>query len=331
MSEMNSVVPLEGPTGLAAYDAAVRAVAAATSVDEIKAIQSIAAAMTAAGKVSKNRAIESNGAELRFRADRHLGELMRRQAETVGLATGGEHGGKRALDGSRADPSNKKPTLAEAGIDKHLADRARKYAAIPEDQFNDMIEDWRRRVETENERISVNLTKAGGKHVRGTLGTGENEWYTPQEHIDRAARVLGGIDLDPASSLHAQEKVRAKRFFDVEKNGLNQEWQGTVWLNPPYAQPLIGQFMAKLCEEVSAGRTTAAIALTHNYTDTRWFQDTAEVAAAICFTRGRIRFYSPSGEIAAPTQGQAFFYFGNDADTFADEFQHVGFVVRLLK
>lgn len=26
------------------------------------------------------------------------------------------------------------PTLTEAGIDKHLADRARKYAAIPEDK-----------------------------------------------------------------------------------------------------------------------------------------------------------------------------------------------------
>jgi len=52
-----------------------------------------------------------------------LGELMQQaQRETVGLAAGGEHGGKRRLDGSRTDPSNARPTLAEAGIDKHLAD-----------------------------------------------------------------------------------------------------------------------------------------------------------------------------------------------------------------
>jgi hypothetical protein len=32
-------------------------------------------------------------------------------------------------------PVDRAPTLAEAGIDKHVADRARKYAAIPQAQF----------------------------------------------------------------------------------------------------------------------------------------------------------------------------------------------------
>jgi hypothetical protein len=58
------------------------------------------------------------------------------QRETVGLATGGEHGGRRKIDGSRSDPSISRATLSEAGIDKHLADRARKYAAIPQKQFD---------------------------------------------------------------------------------------------------------------------------------------------------------------------------------------------------
>lgn len=167
------------------------------------------------------------------------------------------------------------------------------------------------------------------KKVRGTQGTGENEWYTPQEHIDRARAVLGGFDVDPASSASAQEAVGAAAFFDAETNGLEQEWRGRVWLNPPYAQPLISQFMEKLRSEYEAGRCTSAIALTHNYTDTRWFQDTADMASAICFTRGRIKFYSPSGDIAAPTQGQAFFYFGDDVDAFVEAFSEVGFVVEV--
>ena len=37
------------------------------------------------------------------------------QKATVGLATGGEHGGRAKIDGSRAEPSNTRPTLADIG------------------------------------------------------------------------------------------------------------------------------------------------------------------------------------------------------------------------
>jgi hypothetical protein len=86
-------------------------------------------------------------------------------------------------------------------------------------------------------------------HVRGTLGTGENEWYTPAKYIEMARKVLGEIDLDPASSLAANDTVKAKEWFD---DGLTKPWRGRVWMNPPYAQPLIGQFITKLVEERSA-------------------------------------------------------------------------------
>jgi len=177
--------------------------------------------------------------------------------------------------------------------------------------------------------IKERVAEASGKPVRGTTGTGDNEWYTPQEHIERARRVLGGFDVDPASNAKAQEKIQAAEFFDAETNGLAQEWNGRVWLNPPYAQPFIAQFMEKLRDEIISARCVSAIALTHNYTDTKWFQETARLTNAICFTRGRIRFYSPTGEIAAPTQGQAFFYFGEDVDRFKSEFKDVGFVVEV--
>jgi len=159
-----------------------------------------------------------------------------------------------------------------------------------------------------------------------TSFTGENEWYTPEKYIASVRNVLGEIDLDPASSDIAQEKIKATKYFTKENDGLESSWNGTVWLNPPYAQPLIYLFVEKLVSEYEAGKITEAILLTNNYTDTAWFHLAESKAALICFTRGRVKFESPSGEMAAPTQGSAFFYFGPNPSNFKQEFKKHGFV-----
>lgn len=100
-------------------------------------------------------------------------------------------------------------------------------------------------------------------------------------------------------------------------------------MNPPYAQPHIANFIEKLASEYESGKVSEAIALTHNYTDTQWFHRAANSCAAICFTRGRIGFLSPEGKRAAPTQGQAFFYFGDKVNSFAETFRSIGFVVEV--
>jgi len=143
--------------------------------------------------------------------------------------------------------------------------------------------------------------------------------------------VLGAIDLDPATSELANQKVQAETIFTQSQNGLEQEWHGRVWLNPPYSQPAISQFSEKLASEWESGRIQSAIALTHNYTDTKWFHRLAKTCRAICFTKGRIGFQNPEGKTAAPTQGQAFFYFGDAPDQFAEEFSRHGFVVEVMK
>lgn len=182
----------------------------------------------------------------------------------------------------------------------------------------------------EKKADKVKAGNASKDDVRGTTGTGDNEWYTPAEYIEMARAVMGGFDVDPASNPIAQETVQASSYYTEETNGLDKEWNGRVWLNPPYAQPAISHFADKMVAEAGAGRATEAIVLTHNYTDTAWFQKMARSAKAICFTRGRIRFESPTGEKASPTQGQAFFYFGNDARTFRSVFGEIGFVVEVM-
>jgi phage N-6-adenine-methyltransferase len=160
-------------------------------------------------------------------------------------------------------------------------------------------------------------------------GTGENEWFTPPEHVALARSVLGGIDLDPASNAIAQQTVRATRYYAREDDSLSKEWHGRVWLNPPYSQPLIGQFVEKLAVEVAAGRVSEAIMLTHNYTDTSWFQLAAATAAMIAFPKGRIRFVNADGEPCSPTQGQALFYYGTTGgEAFRNTYSSLGLVVR---
>ena len=140
--------------------------------------------------------------------------------------------------------------------------------------------------------------------------SGEVEWYTPREYVDLAREVLGEIDLDPASSAVAQETVRAANYFTKADDGLSKEWRGRVFLNPPYAQPHIANFMQKMVDEHASGRVAGAVMLTNSNTDTGWFALGAKHASAICFTTGRIKFIDPHGERNAPLQGQAFFYFG---------------------
>lgn len=178
-------------------------------------------------------------------------------------------------------------------------------------------------------QLEAKARKAAGledEHNHRAQGTGENEWYTPDKYIEAARKVLGEIDLDPATSAMANKRIKARTIFTRNDDGLRHHWAGRVWMNPPYSQPAIQHFAQKLVHEFAEGRVHAAIALTHNYTDTEWFHILARNANRICFTRGRIGFVSPEGEVAAPTQGQAFFYLGPDPEAFDAEFSGFGFV-----
>lgn len=161
--------------------------------------------------------------------------------------------------------------------------------------------------------------------------TGEVEWYTPPEYIEAARLVLGDIDLDPASSDTANTVVKAAQIFTSSESGLEQQWDGRVWMNPPYAQPLVTQFCEKLADSVRAETVSAAVVLVNNATETQWFRALADVASAICFPTGRVRFWNPSKESATPLQGQAVIYVGDQLDAFSQAFGSFGFVVTVRR
>lgn len=57
--------------------------------------------------------------------------------------------------------------------------------------------------------------------------------YTPKVYLDAVREVLGGVDLDPASSETANETVQATNYFTEDQDGLSQRWYGNVFCNPP--------------------------------------------------------------------------------------------------
>ena len=146
-------------TELVRYEAACRAVAEATSIDEVKDIRDKAVALKAYARQSQNFELELQAVELRQRATRRLGEFIDEQKKTVGLATGGggKHGRKRVKD---------KPTLQDAGIDKNLANEARQLAALPVAKFEALVVDTRKAVRKAPKYAARQATKKQRRDTR---------------------------------------------------------------------------------------------------------------------------------------------------------------------
>jgi hypothetical protein len=132
------------PLVLPRYDEACRAVAELKTVDEVDEIIARADAIRAYAKQARNRQLELDAAEIRIRAERRVGELMLGAGRTLGKAAGARGIGTSAgyqLTRTPEDP----PTLTEAGIDKNLANRARALAAVPDEKFEELLDEKRHR------------------------------------------------------------------------------------------------------------------------------------------------------------------------------------------
>lgn len=167
------------------------------------------------------------------------------------------------------------------------------------------------------------------KRPHVAFNSGNNEWYTPIKYIEAARKAMGSIDLDPASSDIANNVVKAGTFYTAETNGLDKEWHGNIWMNPPYSSDLIGKFVDKLIEQRE--NYNQAVILVNNATETEWFNKIVSIASAVCFPKGRVKFYMPDGKTGAPLQGQAVIYIGDNIKAFMDAFSLFGWRVTLYE
>lgn len=112
-----------------------------------------------------------------------------------------------------------------------------------------------------------------------------DNWSTPQDFFDKLNEEFS-FNLDPCAS---DENHKCDRYFTRDTNGLNKEWGGSIFVNPPYGRE-IGAWVKKSYESFCSGKCDCVVMLIPARTDTKWFHDYIYHTAEIRFVKGRLKF-----------------------------------------
>lgn len=105
---------------------------------------------------------------------------------------------------------------------------------------------------------------------------------TPKWIID----ALGPFHLDPCA---ADPRPWNCAAHNIAAEGLEADWYGHVWLNPPFDRYVVGRWIGRLASHGDG------IALLHARTEAGWFEPVWQTAANMLFLADRIKFCRPDG------------------------------------
>lgn len=114
---------------------------------------------------------------------------------------------------------------------------------------------------------------------------GKDEWLTPPYIFE----ALQPFDLDVCQPISPPWLIAPKGYNKLD-DGLNQDWEGFVWCNPPYGGQT-HRWLSKMAQHNNG------IALIASRTDSETFHDFVFPARAILFIKGRLSFYNIEGSI----------------------------------
>lgn len=118
-------------------------------------------------------------------------------------------------------------------------------------------------------------------------------WLTPQWLLE----PLGPFDLDPCAAPEPRPWDTAERMISLPGDGLEAEWTGRVWLNPPFGNEA-KKWIKRLADHGNG------VALLFARTDTKmFFDDVWPKASGVLFVRGRPKFCRPDGQEATGNSG----------------------------
>lgn len=110
-----------------------------------------------------------------------------------------------------------------------------------------------------------------------------DQWATPQKVFDKLDAEFN-FTLDVCADAN---NAKCFDYYDKELDGLSQQWEGRVWMNPPYGRSLYAWIEkmyteSKYCE--------ICVCLIPARTDTKYWHDFVMKAKEIRFVVGRLKF-----------------------------------------
>lgn len=111
-----------------------------------------------------------------------------------------------------------------------------------------------------------------------------DNWATPVDFFNNLDKTFG-FTTDVCAS---HENHKCKKYYTKEDNGLEQQWEGVCWMNPPYGRE-ISKWVKKAYLSSLTGATV--VCLIPSRTDTTYMHEYIfNHAKYIGFVKGRLKF-----------------------------------------
>lgn len=110
-----------------------------------------------------------------------------------------------------------------------------------------------------------------------------DQWATPIDLFEKLDAIFN-FQTDVCAD---GDNAKCAIFYDEATNGLEQDWRGVCWMNPPYGRQ-IGDWVAKAyLSSVKNGATV--VCLVPARVDTKWWHDHC-TKGEMFFLKGRLKF-----------------------------------------
>jgi phage N-6-adenine-methyltransferase len=151
-----------------------------------------------------------------------------------------------------------------------------------------------------------------------------DEHYTPEKITNFLYQFCSEFDLDPCSN--PTKNIKAKRHYTKEDNGLEQTWEGSVFINPPFSD--VETWVNKALDEYVQGHCKEVVFLSKFDGRVGWFKPLISNFSPFCIVQGYVSYYGNDGDSATFTT--ALWYLGDRQKEFAQVFDGLGWVCALV-
>ena len=222
--------------GLIRYDAMCTAIAECFQVDEVKGLRDKARALEVYAAQANNRDAERKACEIRIRAERRTGELLKEMAGTGERANG------------RPKKASESATLSKIGITR------------------DQSSQWQRLAEIPTEEFEAALAKPGPKP--STEGMVNAKWLkeNPPPRVPNDALWLWGTlkDFEREGMFDKDANILVSRMLDTMREDVARllpkvcSWLGGIACDRDEVRQVIGERDEGAAQENAARKNPAA-------------------------------------------------------------------------